>query len=105
MSSPLTGLRVFFRDEDLADVLLPLEKAGTGEFYSLGSEQDLTLPNGEVITVYAEVGLDGGVPDILLTIIQGGRDLDIRCGSGVIVSYETEGHLDVLLQVGTGAWE
>ena len=105
MSSPLTVLRVFFRDEDIADILLPLEKAGTEECYSLGGERELTLPNGEVITVYAEVGLEGAVADILLTIIQGGRDLDIRCGNNVMVSYETEGHLDVLLQVGTGPWE
>lgn len=105
MGSQLTELRIFFRDEEIPEIRLPLEKAGPGEFYSLGSERKLTLPNGEFIEVYAEVSLDGAVPDISVSVIQGGRDLDIRCGSGVILSYETMNHFDVLLQVGTGAWE
>jgi len=105
MNSRFTELRIFFRDEEIPEMVLPLERDGSSEFYSLGSERQLALPNGETIEVYAEANLAGSTPDVSVSVIQGGRDLDIRCGYGVIVSYETVEHFDVLLQIGTGAWE
>ena len=105
MEPSLTHLRIFFRDEDMPELLLPIPRYGPDGFHSLGSEQAVTLPNGEKIEVYAEVSLERSVPDILISVVQNDRNLDVRCGSGVIVSYETEGHLDVLLQIGTGAWD
>lgn len=61
-------------------------------FYTLGeAEQTLTLPSGGVVEAYAEVALDATRADIVLAITEGERDLGIRCGHGVVVSYRTQG--------------
>jgi len=99
----LTVLRIYFRDDDIPEIHLQME--GDDEFWSLNHERELELPNGEKIEVYAEVGINEGLADISVSVIQNGRDFDVRCGSGVIVSYETESNFEVLLQVGTGGWE
>ncbi len=99
----LTVLRIYFRDEDIPEIRLQME--GNDEFWSLDHEREVELPNGEIIEVYSEVGIDDNLADISVSVIQNGRDFDVRCGSGVIVCYQTEKNYDVLLQVGTGGWE
>lgn len=101
----LKTTRIFFRDEDIPEILIPLESQGESGFYSLETEKKVSLPNGEAIEVYAEIRLNIEPIDISLSITEKGREFDIRCGNGVIVSYQTSGGLDVLFQIGTGAWE
>ena len=100
----LTKVRIFFRDESVPEIILPLSDEGNG-LYSLGFEQEVKLPNEEIIKVYAEVRPNEKPVDITITVIHGDRELDIRCGAGVIVSYQTIEGIDVLIQIGTGAWE
>lgn len=98
-------LRVFFQDEDSAEILIPIPSYGGDDLYSLGSPQALDLPNGERLKVYAEVSLQTAVPDVLLSIDEGDKTLDVRCGEFVVVGYQTAGNLYVLFQIGTGSWE
>jgi hypothetical protein len=105
MKSSLKHLRIFFRDETIPEVSLPLQKLGESEFYTLNSAQAITLPNGERIEVYAEVSLASVVPDISLSVIQNSRNFDVRCGYSLMISYETEAPFEVLFQIGSGAWE
>jgi hypothetical protein len=63
------------------------------------------LPNGEQIAVYAEVGMDRSIPDVSLSIVEDGRVFGVRCSYGVVVTFTTKGEFEVLLQIGTGAWE
>ena len=99
-------LRLFFRDESQQSVLLPLTHDPESGLHTVGDwEVDVELPNGETIKVYAEVGYHDGVADISLSIIQDGRDFDVRCLGGLIVNYTSAGGMDVLCQIGTGPWE
>lgn len=91
--------------EDLTQVVINLHPLGGESFLSLEREQDLVLPNGEVVQIYVEVNLIAQPVDILVSIIQDGRSLDVRCGAGVIISYQTTAGYEFLAQVGTGAWE
>ena len=101
--SDLTVLRIYFRDEDIPELRLQME--GDDGFWSLDHERELDLPNGEKIEVYAEVGIKEDFADISVSVTQNGKNFDVRCGFGVIVSYETEKNFEVLLQVGSGGWE
>jgi hypothetical protein len=101
-----TTLDIFFRDPAFPRTSLILRCGYDDGLYTVGeSEQEVELPNGETILVYAEVAVGESGPDISLSIIQGGRDFDVRCSAGLIVSYTTEQGLDVLCQIGTGGWE
>lgn len=91
--------------EDLTQVVINLPPHGSDSFLSLVREQDLVLPNGEVVQIYAEVNPAAQPADILLSIIQDGRSMDVRCGAGIIVSYQTTAGFEFLAQIGTGAWE
>lgn len=105
MTASLRQLRIFFRDEDLSDIVIPIPECGSRDFLSLGSDQPVALPNGERIDVYAEVAPDRTIPDVSLSIVEDDRVFAVRGGLGVVVTYTTKGGLEVLLQVGTGAWE
>lgn len=56
MSTSFWRLRIFFRDEDLPELVIPLPELGGPDFLSLGGDRPVNLPNGERIAVYAEVG-------------------------------------------------
>ena len=105
MTSSLHQLRVFFRDEDLPDIVIPIPGYPGPDFLSLGSDRPLLLPNGEQIDVYAEVAPKRPIPDVSLSIVEDGKVFGVRCGYGVVVTYTTKGEFEVLLQIGTGAWE
>jgi hypothetical protein len=105
MESSLKHLRIFFRDENIPKMTLPLKKLGESEFYTLNSEEVITLPNEERIQVYAEVSLAGSIPDISLSITQNSRNFEVRCGHSLMISYETEAPFEVLFQIGSGAWQ
>ncbi len=106
MSALPDHLRLFFRDESLKSVLLPLNHDRESGLYTVGEwDVAVELPNGETMQVYAEVGDQDGVADISLSITQDGRDFDVRCLGGLIVSYTSAGGMDVLCQIGTGPWE
>ncbi len=103
----LTKLRIFYRNESTPEFVFSLVDNDNSGCYALGQglEQNVELFNGENIEVYAEVRSDQDPIDISLCISQAGRDLDIRCGAGIIVSYETVEGIDLLFQIGTGTWE
>ena len=102
----LTILRIFFRDDEVPEISIPLERHLEEEFYTLNSEREVVLPDGHSIMVYAEASLRNlDKPDVSLSIIEGDKSVDLRCCGGVIVSYTTATGRDVLLQIGTGAWE
>ncbi|GGY85197.1 hypothetical protein GCM10011613_32890 [Cellvibrio zantedeschiae] len=103
----LTSLVISYNEggEDLTRVVIDIPPYDGDRFFSLGTEQDLVLPNGEVIQIYAEVNPIAAPADILVSIIQDGRSLDVRCGAGVIISYQTTAGFEFLAQIGTGAWE
>ncbi|WP_431095556.1 hypothetical protein [Polaromonas aquatica] len=105
MESSTTQLRITFGDDDLPEVLIAIPKMSDPDFYSLGTEQLLTLPNGEILDVYAEVSLASVVADVSLSIVEDGRLSAIRCGSGLVFSYTTRGGLELLFQIGTGPWD
>lgn len=94
-----------FDDDEIPEIVIPIPKLSNPEFFSLGSEQLVTLPNGEVLDVYAEVSLASSVADISLSIVEDDRLYAIRCGSGVVFRYTTRSGFQVLLQIGTGPWE
>lgn len=100
-------LRIMFGDDDVPEIVIPLAPTSEPECYALalGNEQLITLPNGEVLDIYAEVSLVNAVADISLSIIEDERLFAIRCGSGVVFSYTTQSRLEILFQIGTGAWE
>ena len=101
-----TTLRIFFRDESIPEISLPLTCEGGDDLYTLGNqEKEVVLPNGEKVLVYAEVASGVAGPDISFSIIQAERDFDVRCNGGLVVSYTTAKGLDVLCQIGTGGWE
>ena len=85
--------------------MVPLPELGGPDFLSLGSDQPVRLPNGEQVEVYAEVGLAGPRPDVSLSVVEYGRVFGVRASWGVVVTFTTVGGLEVLLQIGTGAWE
>ncbi len=101
----MENLRIWFRDESLPEINFTLTDDDGSGLYSLGVERIVKLPNGENLEVYAETSLKEGIEDISISIIENERDLDIRCSKGVIVSYETISNIEVLFQIGTGAWE
>ncbi|MEY4561000.1 MAG: hypothetical protein RLZZ618_277 [Pseudomonadota bacterium] len=105
MEPSITHLRIIYGDENDPEIVIPLPKLGRDEFYSMGSERLVTLPNGEVLDVYAEVSLDSAVADISLSIVEGERTFAIRCGSGLVFSYTTLGGFDLYFQIGTGPWD
>jgi hypothetical protein len=105
MADPLRYLRVSFGDDDTDDLLLPLAAEGDPKFLSLGGDVPVSLPNGETISVYAEVGLYDEIADVSISVVEGERETAVRCGRGGVLSYKTNGGCEVLLQVGTGAWE
>ncbi len=105
MEHSTTQLRIIFGDDDIPEIVIVIAKLSDPEFYSLGTEQLVTLPNGEVLDVYAEVSLAGAAADISLSIIEDGRLSAIRCGSGLVFSYTTRGGLELLFQIGTGPWD
>jgi hypothetical protein len=105
MTTSLQVLRVFFRDETLPEIVIPIPEMGGPDFLSLGSDRPLRLPNGEQIDVYAEVAPERPIPDVSLSIIEDGRIFGVRCGYGVVVTFMTKSEFEVLLQIGTGAWE
>ncbi|MFB9066666.1 hypothetical protein [Pseudofulvimonas gallinarii] len=106
MSTLPDHLRLFFRDESMQSVLLPLTRDEESGLCTVGDrEVAVDLPNGETINVYAEVAEHEGVADISLSIIQDGRDFDVRCLGGLIVNYTSAGGMDVLCQIGTGPWD
>lgn len=98
-------LRIQFGDDDLPEIVIPIPKMSDPEFYSVGPEQLVTLPNGEVLDVYTEVSLASAVADVSLSIIEDGRLSAIRCGSGLVFSYTTQGGLELLFLIGTGPWD
>ena len=98
-------LRIIFGDDDLPEIVIAIPKISDPEFYSMGKEQLVTLPNGEVLDVYAEVSSASTVSDVSLSIVEDGRLSAIRCGSGLVFSYTTCGGLELLFQVGTGPWD
>lgn len=57
-----------------------------------------------MLKVYAELPLATKPTNILLTIEEGGKHLDIRCGE-FVVGYQTTGKLYVLFQIGSSTWE
>lgn len=105
MSADLSRLRIFFRDEEIPEISIRIPECAGPDFLCLGDDVPVQLPNGEQIAVYAEVSPNRKVPDISLSVVEDGRVFGVRCGSGVVVAYTTKGDLDVLLQIGTGAWE
>jgi hypothetical protein len=72
---------------------------------ALSADHEVVLPNGEALRIYTEVSLAEKPANILLTIQEGERMTDIRCGEYVVVGYQTAGNLYVLVQIGTGPWE
>ncbi len=105
MADPLRYLRVSFSDDDTDDLSIPMVEQGDPTFLSLGGDVPVTLPNGETIGVYAEVGLADEIADVSISVVDGERITAVRCGRGAVLSYTTNGGCEVLLQVGTGAWE
>jgi hypothetical protein len=109
MTDPLRTLRISFgADEDDADsscLTIPLVEQGSPHFLSIGGDVPVALPSGETIGVYAEVGLGDDVADVSISVVEGERVTAVRCGRGAVLSYTTLGGCEVLLQVGTGAWE
>lgn len=105
MPADLHVLRIFFRDEDIPEIRIPIPEYGDSGFRCLDADRPVRLPNGQQIAVYAEVSPDGAVPDISLSVIEDGRVFGVRCGHGVVVTYTTKDDFEVLLQIGTGAWE
>lgn len=98
-------LRVFFQDDDSPEILIPLPALDGGKARALAEDHALALPNGETLRVYVEVSEATRPADLLLTIQEGERMLDVRCGEFVVVGYQTAGDLYVLFQIGTGPWE
>ena len=94
-----------FDDDDIPEIVIPIPKHASPEFYSMGSEKLVTLPNGEVLDVYAEISLASVVADVSLSIVEGDRLFAIRCGAGVVFRYSTQSGFQTLLQIGTGPWE
>jgi hypothetical protein len=105
MEPSITRLRVISGDDDFPEIVITIPKFSDPEFYSLGTEQMVTLPNGEVLDVYAEVSLARAIADISLSIIEDGRLSAIRCGSGLVFSYTTRSGVELLFQIGTGPWD
>jgi hypothetical protein len=105
MTADLRHLCISFSDDDMADIVIPIPEYGGPDFLSLGTDMPVTLPNGETIEVYAEVAPQRPIPDVSVSIVEHGRTFSVRCGHGVVISYMTRGELEVLLQIGTGAWE
>lgn len=109
MTDPLRTLRISFGDDeddaDSEDPTIPLVEHGGPNFLSVGGDVPVALPSGETIGVYAEVGLGDEVADVSISVFEGERVMAVRCGRGAVLSYTTFGGCEVLLQVGTGAWE
>lgn len=105
MTDPLRYIRVCFADDDLEDLLIPLEAQSDPRSLSSDVDVPITLPSGEKIAVYAEVGLEVEIADVSLSVVEDNRVTAVRCGRGVVLSYTTIKGTEVLLQVGTGAWE
>jgi hypothetical protein len=57
MTDPRRLLRVSFGGEDDLDLAIPIEEQGDARFLSTASDAPVTLPDGDTIAVYAEVGL------------------------------------------------
>ena len=104
-SDSQTCLRVFFQDEGTPETLIPIPSAGDDGLRAFDADHELTLPDGETLKVYAEVSSATRPTNVLLTIQEGERMLDVRCGEFVVVGYQTAGDLYVLFQIGTGPWE
>lgn len=103
---PLTQLRIFSRDEDFPEIVLDIPLFSEPAFHSMGHEHEVLFPGGHKLLVYSEVSLAESVPDVSLSIEEmDGRSVDLRCSSGLIVSYTTSWNVDVLFQIGTGAWD
>lgn len=100
-----TRIRVFFQDDDSPELFIPIPPSGGDELFALGDDHEVALPNGEILKIYAEVSLATQPANILLTIQEGERSLDVRGGAFVVVGYQTSGNLYVLFQIGTGTWE
>jgi hypothetical protein len=102
----LKRLRIFLREEDTPEIVIPIpEVSARQKFYSLDTERDVVLQNGEKIRVYAEISLLRTIPDVSLSILEGDKCVDVRCGEGVVVGYQTNGGLYALFQIGSGGWE
>ena len=99
----LTTLRIFFDDDEEPEILVPIP-LHEGQFYSLGEEHEVTLPDAHKLSVYAEVSCHEA-PDVSLSIIEGSKSVDVRCCGGLVVRYTTTKGRDVLFQIGSGAWE
>jgi hypothetical protein len=105
MKASITHLRIMFDDDEIPEIVIPIPKLSSQEFYSFGSEQMVTLPNGEVLDVHAEISLESAIADISLSILEEERLFAVRCGSGVVFRYTTRSGFQVLLQIGTGQWD
>ncbi|MDQ8036181.1 MAG: hypothetical protein REI12_02080 [Pedobacter sp.] len=103
MENSLTHIRIMFQD-DIPDRFIAIP-ANRENFHSLEPDQPLQLPNGETLYLYAEVAAARSIADIMLSIIEDDRELTVRCGAGVIINYTTRARYEVLLQIGTGAWD
>lgn len=105
MPKNLHQLRITYPEDDAKDLVIPLSAFEGGNFLSLSSDLPIELPNGETIAVYAEVAPNRAIPDISVSVVEDGRVFGVRCGYGVVVTYSTKSGYEVLLQIGTGAWE
>ena len=105
MTHLLRHIRISFGDDDEEDLSIPIVALEDPKFLSTGDDVPVTLPSGETIGVYAEVGLGDEMADVSLSVVEGDRVTAVRCGRGVVLSYTTNGACEVLLQVGSGAWD
>lgn len=100
-----TSIRIYFGDEETPGVTIPLLEQNTSGFYCLDEEKKVNLPNGENLLIYAEARLHIDPVDISLSIIEGDRVLDIGAAIGLVVCYQTSGGFEILVKIGTGAWD
>jgi hypothetical protein len=102
----LRTLHISFRHESrrakrMRDLRVPLE----GEDGALTAEVPVTFPSGDQLQIYVEV-YDKDTPDVSLIVThEDGRDIYVRCSSGLAVNYDTPFGYTCLMTVGTGPWE
>lgn len=82
MDTSIRQLRIFFRDEDVPEIVIPLPELGGPDFLSLGSDTPVRLPNGERIAVYAEVAPKRPRPDVSISVVEDGRVFGVRGHQG-----------------------
>jgi hypothetical protein len=103
----LRSLRISFHGESrrakrMRPLRVPLEEDEGG---ALTAEVPVTFPSGDKLQIYVEV-YDKETPDVSLIIThEDGRDIYVRCSSGLAVNYHTPFGYTCLMTVGTGPWE